>query len=389
MGNLAVSTDQTFTTLAPPDVTPPPPVSKVITTVDPDDTAWGISMAIGRDGFPVISYYRYAPAALKVVKCGNASCTTGNTTSIVDNTIGSIGDYAGYTSIAIGADGFPVISYEDRVDYDLKVVKCGNAACSAGNLITRVDTGPAGYIGTVSSIAIGSDGLPIISYTSLSGNLVKVVKCGNSSCSAGNVFTDIDTGWLQYLSITIGADGLPLISYSVEVSGGKGIRVAKCGNLSCSENTIKTTVDTMTSGAAYGLQNSITIGTDGLPVMSYLDMTYFPDYDLRVLKCGNATCSANNIITVVDGPHSVGKWNSIAIGADGLPIVSYQDTSTPNDLKVVKCGNASCSANNTISFIGSGGDFSFIAIGFDGFPVIAYDFGKLTVAKCADAACSQ
>ncbi len=348
-------------------------------------------MAIGRDGFPVISYYQQAPAALKVVKCGNAYCTGGNIISIVDNTIGSIGGNEGYTSIVIGADGFPIISYEDRVDYDLKVVKCGNAACSADNLITRVDTGPAGYTGTISSIAMGSDGLPIISYTALSGNLIKVVKCGNSSCSADNVFADIDTGWLQYLSITIGADGLPIISYSVEVTSGKGIRVAKCGNLSCSENTIKTTVDKMTSGAAYGLHNSIAIGTDGLPVISYLDMTYFPDYDLRVLKCGNAACSANNTITVVDGPHSVGMWNSIAIGADGLPIVSYQDTSIPYDLKVVKCGNASCSANNIVGFIGIGnhGAFSSIAIGFDGLPVIAYDSGKLTVAKCADAACSQ
>jgi hypothetical protein len=37
----------------------------------------------------------------------------------------------------------------------------------------------------------------------------------------------------------------------------------------------------------------------------------------------------------------VGRYTSIAIGTDGLPVISYFDD-TANTLKVAKCGTRSC-----------------------------------------------
>jgi hypothetical protein len=45
------------------------------------------------------------------------------------NTLDSVGDVGQHTSIAIGADGFPVISYYDLHNTALKVAKCANAYC--------------------------------------------------------------------------------------------------------------------------------------------------------------------------------------------------------------------------------------------------------------------
>jgi len=92
----------------------------IITTVDNTGSVGRYnSIAIGADGFPVISYYDQSNDDLKVVKCGDAACTVaGNTITTVDST-GSVGEY---TSIAIGADGFPVISYYDQSNRDLKVL---------------------------------------------------------------------------------------------------------------------------------------------------------------------------------------------------------------------------------------------------------------------------
>jgi hypothetical protein len=99
------------------------------------------------------------------------------------NTITSVdtgGDVGVDTSITIGTDGLPVISYYDNTNYDLKVAKCGNSACSSGNTITSVDTG--GNVGLYTSITIGTDGLPVISYYDYTNYNLKVAKCANPFC---------------------------------------------------------------------------------------------------------------------------------------------------------------------------------------------------------------
>ena len=60
---------------------------------------------------------------------------------------------------------------------------------------------------------------------------------------------------------------------------------------------------------------------------------------------GTALCSdlpGITAITTVDDPaNTVGLFTSIAIGSDGLPVISYHD-STAGALKVAKCGTRTC-----------------------------------------------
>ena len=58
-------------------------------------------------------------------------------------------------------------------------------------------------------------------------------------------------------------------------------------------------------------------------------------------KCVNAACSGTATITTVDRGGFVGYYIAMAIGTDGLPVMSYSDV-TNNDLKVLKCSNAAC-----------------------------------------------
>ncbi|MEZ5737986.1 MAG: hypothetical protein R3E68_00065, partial [Burkholderiaceae bacterium] len=83
------------------------------------------------------------------------------------------------TAIAIGSDGLPVISYHDLTNGDLKVAHCVDAACSSATLST-VDG--AGNVGGYTAIAIGSDGLPVISYYDATNDYLKVAHCGTRSC---------------------------------------------------------------------------------------------------------------------------------------------------------------------------------------------------------------
>jgi hypothetical protein len=287
------------------------------------------SIAIGADGLPIISHQG---GGIFVTHCGNAACSDFNQHTTLDTDAGE-----GEPSIAIAPDRLPVISYGGPV---LRVTKCGNSTCTAGNVSTSVDD-PASSVGYESSIAIGVDGLPVISHwertrVPRAWPALRVTKCGNAACTSGNISTTVDAlddrGVGGYSSIAIGTDGLPVISHQ----SGRALRVTKCGNPACTADNVSTTVD---GGGDVGWYTSIAIGADGLPVISHQNGTA---WTLRVTKCGNAACTAGNVTTTVDDPvNSVGQHTSIAIGADGLPVISHRDL-TAGTLRVTKCGTQSC-----------------------------------------------
>ena len=135
--------------------------------------------------------------ALKVAKCNDAACAGGDETiTTVDDPANSVGLY---TSLAIGADGLPVISYRDNTAGRLKVAKCNDAACAGGDeTITTVDD-PANSVGFYTSLAIGADGLPVISYRDNTAGSLKVAKCNDAACAGGDetITTVDDSGQLR------------------------------------------------------------------------------------------------------------------------------------------------------------------------------------------------
>jgi hypothetical protein len=362
----------------------------VINTVeDPGATVVGThtSIAIGAQGRALISHHDSTNGDLRLLGCGNATCSfTGPVPLDVSANVVGL-----YSSMKVPADGNPVVSYHDDTANTLKVVKCDNPFCSGTNTITVVDDPPLGGVGEYSSLAIGADGLPVIAYHDAGLLSLKVAKCGNAACSGGAVtITQVDNPANTvglYASIAIGADGFPVISYFDQTAG--TLKVAKCGNAACNAGNTLTTVDDPAN--VVGDHTSIAVPADGRPVISYRDVTAG---QLRVLKCGNAACTAGNVINVVDQAFFVGQYTSIAIGADGMPIVSYFHSI--GRLKVAKCGDAACGpASRVVSVVDSPvntsvGLYTSIAVPADGLPVIGYHDltnGALKVAKCGNVAC--
>jgi preprotein translocase subunit Sec61beta len=358
------------------------PGTGVATAMDSGGVGWFTSITSGADGLGLISYYNIGGQDLRVLHCGNVECTSGNTTTTAD----SAGLVGKFSSITIGADGLGLISYWDQTNDDLKVLHCGNAACDSGNFSSTVDT--AGMVGQHSSITIGADGLGLISYWDSANTNLKVLHCGNAACSSGNVSATVDSAGSvgEYTAITVGADGLGLISYSDNGTG--WLKVLHCGDLTCGSHT--TTWADFDELAFVGQYTAITIGADGLGLISYYDVT---NSVLRVLHCGNARCNSGNTITKVDGTGSFGQHSSVTIGADGLGLISYYDA-TNGDLKVLHCGNATCSSGSVATSVdtaGTVGDYSSITIGADGRGLVSYynDSGLgLKVFHCANLTCS-
>ncbi|MGH2686668.1 MAG: hypothetical protein ACRDJP_14480, partial [Actinomycetota bacterium] len=313
------------------------------------------SMAIGADGLPVVSYRDVDNTNLKVAKCNDPACSAA--TISTPNAGGDVGEH---TSLAIGTDGFPVISYHDVQNANLVVLTCNDAACSGADETTGlVDT--TGDSGEHTSLAIGADGLPVISYyEGGTTDDLKVAKCNDAGCTTAvngaETITTLDSSGDvgSFTSLAIGADDNPVISYS-EAGINGNLKVAKCNDPACSSTGGAETLTQVDVNGDVGDHSSIAIGLDGLPIISYFDAT---SDNLKVAKCNDAACAGGGeTITPVDAtPAGVGQFTSVAIGADGLPVISYYDVSFDN-LKVAKCNDAACAGQNeAITIIDATGD---------------------------------
>ena len=366
------------TVLCEPIGTPP-----ISTTVD--DPANGVgyytSLAIGADGLAVISHQDNTLSALRVTHCSNLACTSATSTTVDDPA-----NLVGYNpSLAIGTDGLAVIGHRDVSAGTLRVTHCSNLACTTATSAT-VDTLP-GEVGHDASLAIGSDGLPVISHRANSASALRVTHCGNVTCTNGNTSTTVDdpanlVGY--FTSLAIGTDGLPVISHRDVTARAR--RVTHCNNVTCSSATSATVDDPANEVGQY---TSLAIGTDGLPVISHLDNTAGA---LRVTHCNNVACTSATSTTVDDPANSVGTYTSLAIGTDGLPVISHLD-STAGALRVTHCNTVACTSATSTTVddpANSVGTYTSLAIGTDGLPVISHQDGTvsgLRVTKCASRTC--
>ncbi len=388
-----------------------PQVPRATTFTAVDDTTSNreyTSMTVGVDGLPIIAHYRElgSGAGLRVVHCGNPACSADNTVTLVDADAGP--DNGRWSSIAIDAVGRPVIAYFDdgTNPYELKVARCANTVCSGTAEVRVLESTSGDY----ASLAIGQDGLPVISYRYYYADeerdpILKVAKCRDAGCGSVTLRpVDETPGAGQLSCIAIGGDGLPVIAHRVGGTS-NALRVQHCNDDGCGSSNIETVVSTGSPGG--GL--SMTIGVDGLPVMAYYKGT---DNRLWVTHCRDYNCapaSAQN--SMVDPSRVVFTTSrtSITIGADGLPSVAYiarpQPTGTTGELWVLRCIDAACSEpGSSIRVDGDVPLWEFplsayhspsITTGADGLPIVAYWDGEgvapvravLRVAKCANPFC--
>ena len=133
----------------------------------------------------------------------------------------------------------------------------------------------SGFSGEFSSIVIGSDNLPLISYYDEGDNrAIKVMHCLNTACTSAIISTvDIvpsDVSRPNSTSITISDDGLGLVAYAIQQGVDKTptLKVAHCENLDCSNVTVSE-LDSFPGGTTSN--PVIATGSDGLGLIAYTD----------------------------------------------------------------------------------------------------------------------
>ncbi|MEE8526780.1 MAG: hypothetical protein V3T72_22835, partial [Thermoanaerobaculia bacterium] len=134
------------------------------------------SIALGVDGRGLISYSD--GSRLKTAHCLSSPCTAAAIATL-DNSATRTGMD---NSLEIGPDGRGVISYFSVGGVGterLRVARCRDVDCASATFATF---DASLVVGTQTSMTIGADGFPLFSYHQFGNNDLKVVHCSNRFC---------------------------------------------------------------------------------------------------------------------------------------------------------------------------------------------------------------
>lgn len=158
---------------------------------------------------------------LAFAKCTDVTC--GNA---ILRTLDDAGDVGRWTK---GSDLLPVVSYRDQSNSRLKVARCVDISCST---VTRHTINPFDTGGSSTSLAIGADGFPLV--IDQAAGIARVTHCDDVACerSLSNSVAESVNG-VQDLALTIGVDGLPILAIQDFRNSQATLLVAHCSNPAC------------------------------------------------------------------------------------------------------------------------------------------------------------
>ena len=331
-------------------------------------------MALASNGFPVISYYDKTNGDLKLAVCNNTLCT-----SPTLQTIDSDGDVGYYPSLKLNNKGFPVIAYcTKKTNEGLKLAVCNNTLCSSP-LLRTVDGLGAYY----PSLKLNSNGFPVIAYIN-SNYASRLAVCNDSLCTSPSL-RSVDSRVGFELSLALKSNGIPIMAGYDPAN--QCLRLAVCNDSLCTSPTLRT----VGSAGATGPRPSLALNSNGFAVIVYFDNT---SKDLILAVCNNSLCTSPTLQTVDNSAGYVESFPSLALKSNGLPVIAYRDNIN-FDLKLAVCNDTLCTSSTlrTVDSALNVGMYPSLALSVNGsgFPVIAYfdtTNGDLKLAICNDPTCS-
>lgn len=280
-----------------------------------------------------------------------------------------------HPSIAIGGDGLGLISYTNGGLF-LIVAHCDDLECTSATL-NIVDA--LAYVDKSTSIAVRPNGHALISYYENSLKSLKVAYCNNADCSdvTLNTVDNSDAGLVNAIT-TIG-DTYALIGYIDGASN--NLHGATCTNYNCSSYISDTVLDS----TAMVADLDVATGVDNRGLIVY---NHTIGNTLKIAHCNDLTCTSATLYTIGSGINA--KDISLAIGSDNLGLISFYDYYNDH-LEVAHCDNIECSTATVYTLDDDNAGYgSSIAIGMDGLGVISYYNydGDMKVAHCTNLECS-
>ncbi len=371
----------------------PAPAATVV-TVDSGSVGRSPSIAIGADGLPIMTYLDGGNGALRFAKCTTLDCSSAILETIGNATGNARGDYS---SLQVSANGRPIVAWYDSIDDNLVYARCPNPDCSGDDVLRTLDGSPEDT-GRDVSMVVDANGLPRIAYVNTTQHSLQFAGCEVPAC-LDVAITEVDDDPVNSVGtdtqMVLGNDGLPVIVY-LDVTA-DAVLVAKCIDAACSPGAQISVLDAQVP-TTIGVSPAIVIGTDGNPVISYFDEDILA---LEVAHCNDPACVTPATITRVDDVpgFDAGRYSSIALRPDGRPVISYQfrdlGGAGGSGLRIAECTTADCTGDANIIDIDFrpgeiSGVSSDIVIGSDGGAIVSYydtTTTSLKVAKCNVQGC--
>jgi hypothetical protein len=322
------------------------------------------AIAVGSDGFVRFvtgdSSSEGSGDAITFVRCLDENCSTLNTKTVT--TGNSTDDY----SMALGPDGYARIAYSvfggpnvtSPHESALGFIQCSDADCSS---FTNTIVDQASDNG-VASIAVGDDGTSYIVYDwgddRYGPQGVGMATCNGGSCSTSQIaeisIYDAITG-----AIAIGSDGNPVVAY-----------VDDTYDTDRSVHYYENGTDTVISNDVGGYDEmDLTIAPDGFARIIFPNSAADDggsDAGANFIQCTNASCSSRNTNTISTAEFGTG-YASGATGEDGKPQMEvFGGGAYPGLIDYVRCGDASCSSYITEEISGNWNGIASLALGTDG-----------------------
>lgn len=284
-------------------------------------------------------------------------------------------------SVIVGSDGYPIISFFDPVNGDLRVAHCTDIACRTSEFTTIDSTG---IVGEFSSIAIRKNGLPAISYYDRSNGDLKLAYCLDTRCSSSSLVVIDSTGDVGQYTSMVAADGTfaPLMIFYHDVSNGN-LKEVDCGLIACATPTLITLDSTGTVGQFTG----VNIGS-GSQDASFVWVVYYDSTNsaMKVMACLNFGCGPGQIPvtpqTIETGVTAV-TASSIAIGGDNRAWITYNDVTT---VHMAHCESRSTCTTPTLSNLGSIQANVAATTGLDGVVWVA---GRTSAGRVRNGRCEN
>ena len=343
------------------------------------------SMVLDAAGNPVVAYRDSLDTRLRILHCDDPFCAGGGESLIMPEV-----ESGQWPSIALDASGNPVVSYYTTPFDRIKLLRCDDPNCTGTESITRPD--PSAFLLNHStSVAVDADGNPVIAYALWAPQYaIRIVHCNDPNCAGDDESITTHDSFAAAPSLTLDTGGNPVVAYyrsASQIFSTGTLRVMHCNDPNCAGGDETTT----SPDPATGITPSLQLDASGNPVIAYYTGT--STRDLKVMRCNDANCAGSNeSITTPDSAGDVGSQPSLAL-SEGNPVVTYRDVGK-DDLKLLHCNDPNCApGDDTIvpldTAVDSGENSSVVA-GTFGLPAITYDAGTdLRLLRCGDADCAE